>query len=166
LREAVDGDSWAVMALICACWAEYPGCITDVAGEYPEFFAVATHFRHVEGRLWVLPEGHWVAASVGMCPGGDAGDGPSVELVKLYVAPHRRGHGIGAALVGVVEQHARDQDATEVRLWSDSRFQAAHRLYQRLGYQRSGADRDLHDLSHTVEHEFRKPLPPQLPLLP
>ena len=98
----MDGDSWSLIALIGACWAEYPGCITDIAGEYPELLAPAQSFDRLGGRLWVLPEGAWIAASVGLCPGHD----DPVELVKLYVAPHRRGRGLGATLVHWIEAQA------------------------------------------------------------
>jgi putative acetyltransferase len=154
LREVTDADSWSLIALIGACWAEYPGCIVDVAGECPELLAPAQHFHDVGGRLWVVPDGGWIAACVGLCPG----PAPSLELVKLYVARHRRGQGLGRALVRMVEDAARDRGATGVDLWSDTRFLDAHRLYVRLGYQRTGATREIHDLSATTEYAFYKPL--------
>jgi putative acetyltransferase len=171
LREAVDDDWWALVALIGACWAEYPGCVMDAAGECPELLAPASHYRAAGGRLWVLPEGPWLAACVGVVPrdpGANFGGvhpensshppGGRAELVKLYVARHRRGHGLGAALAALVEDEARAAGATELELWSDSRFDAAHRLYRRLGFQPTGATRDLHDRSGTTEHHFYKRL--------
>jgi len=154
LREAVDGDAWPLIALIGACWAEYPGCIVDVAGEYPELLAPASHYRGIGGTLWVLPEGAWVAACVGICPGR----AQPQELVKLYVAPHRRGRGLGQALVAWVEEHATARGATGIELWSDTRFLDAHRLYQRSGYAQTGASRALGDLSQTTEYAFEKQL--------
>lgn len=155
LREVADADGWALIALIGACWAEYPGCVMDVAGECPELLRPASHYQAAGGALWVLPEGDWVAACVGWCPGR----GRRVELVKLYVARHRRGQGIGRALVGRVEQQACQRGADGVEMWSDTRFHDAHRLYQRLGYQRTGETRQLHDLSATTEYAFHKVLP-------
>jgi putative acetyltransferase len=155
LREATDGDSWSLIALIAASWAEYPGCVTDVAGEYPELLAPARHYRDLGGRLWVLPEGAWIAACVGVVPGAGPG---RAELVKLYVARHRRRQGLGRALVAVAEHGARDLGCTDVELWSDARFLDAHRLYQRLGYRASGETRHLHDLSATTEYGFAKSL--------
>lgn len=152
LREVDDGDWWALTALIAACWAEYPGCVTDVAGEYPELLAPATHTHEVGGRLWVLPEGAWVAACVGLSPGAVQ----PVELVKLYVARHRRRGGLGRALVGWTERAARALGATGIELWSDSRFTDAHRLYQRCGWRPTGSTRDLHDRSQTTELHFEK----------
>lgn len=154
LRDATDDDSWSLIALIAACWAEYPGCVTDVAGEYPELLAPARHYGEVGGRLWVVPDGGWIAACVGACPCSSG----TVELVKLYVARHRRGQGLGRALVGVAESFALARGAGGIELWSDSRFLDAHRLYLRLGYQRTGATRALHDLSATTEYGFRKSL--------
>ena len=45
-----------------------------------------------------------------------------------------------------------------LRSWSDTRFLDAHRLYERLGYVRTGETRDLHDLSNTTEFFFVKEL--------
>lgn len=154
LREAVDGDSWALIALIGACWAEYPGCVMDIAGEYPELLAPASSFQKTGGKMWALPEGPWVSACVGLVPG----PGRLVELIRLYVAPHRRREGVGTALVELIEHQARVGGAIGIELWSDTRFDDAHRLYQRLGYTPTGATRDLHDLSHSTEYAFYKPL--------
>jgi len=154
LRGAVDGDNWSLIALIAACWAEYPGCIVDIEGEYPELLAPASHYQRLGGGLWVLPEGAWVAACVGFCPGQQQ----PIELVKLYVAHHRRGRGLGQALVTWVEERAGAQGATGIELWSDTRFLDAHRLYQRLGYTRTGVTRVLGDLSQTTEYAFEKRL--------
>ncbi len=156
LREAVDDDSWAIIALIGACWAEYPGCIMDLHGECRELLAPATHFRSLDGALWVVPEGAWTAACVGWRP-LPAQPG-TAELLKLYVARHRRRQGLGQALGMVVETRAREAGATALELWSDSRFTTAHRLYQQLGFEATGETRALADLSHTVEHHFRKEL--------
>lgn len=152
MREVADADSWALIALISACWAEYPGCVVDIEGEYPELRAPASHYRAEAGMLWVLPEGSWIAASVGLLPG----PARSAELVKLYVARHRRGQGLGEALVRWVEHQARARDVTRIELWSDTRFHDAHRLYERCGYRPTGESRELHDLSGTIEYAFHK----------
>jgi GNAT superfamily N-acetyltransferase len=154
LREAVDADWWAAVALIGACWAEYPGCVMAIEQEYPELLAPATYYQSVGGGFWVVPEHHWLAACVGLRPF----DADRIELVKLYVARHRRGQGLGRGLVSLVEDHARTMGAKEIELWSDSRFGPGHRLYDALGYRATGHTRELHDLSNTTEYHFLKPL--------
>ncbi|WP_235949023.1 hypothetical protein [Candidatus Frankia alpina] len=52
------------------------------------------------------------------------------------------------------EREARRWDARQMRLWTDTRFTDAHRLYRRLGYTATGRRHDLYDLSATTEIEF------------
>jgi putative acetyltransferase len=82
----------------------------------------------------------------------------SALLLKLYVARSARRLGLGGTLVGLVESESAATGATTVELWSDTRFLDAHRLYERHGYVRNGATRELHDLSHSVEYHYRKEL--------
>lgn len=156
LRPVTDGDSAALIALIEACWTQYPGCVLDVDGEEPWLRAPASAYRVKGGSFWVVPAaGSALAACVGAVPGAA---GQALELKSLYVAAHARRRGLGARLVGWVETHARALGAPAVELWSDTRFTDAHRLYERLGYTRGRATRDLHDLSATTESVFGKDL--------
>jgi putative acetyltransferase len=160
LREVRDSDSAGLIALIGACWAAYPGCVMDIDGEEPWLRAPAAGYARMGGRMWVVPAagaaaaaGTAIDACVGYVPG------PGVATLKnLYVAATARRRGLGAALVGLVEQAARDGGFTRVQLWSDTRFAEAHRLYARLGYARGPRTRDLHDLSNTTEYEFSRVL--------
>jgi hypothetical protein len=47
-------------------------------------------------------------------------------------------------------------------LWTDTRFQTAHRFYERLGYQSDGRTRAIDDLSRSVEYFYSKRLKPAL----
>jgi putative acetyltransferase len=75
----------------------------------------------------------------------------------LYVGRRWRKRGLGERLAALVEAEAGTRAARSIVLWSDTRFEDAHRLYERLGYAR-GTTRELHDLSNTVEYCFRKSL--------
>jgi GNAT superfamily N-acetyltransferase len=95
-----------------------------------------------------------VVATVGWRPLGPE----TLELERLYVHHRWRRQGVAAGLADMVEHLAADRGATEIELWSDSRFTDAHRFYQRRGYSRVGPDRELGDLSRTREHHFVKAL--------
>lgn len=154
LRQVSDADAWHLAALIGACWAEHSGCVFDVHGEHPELLAPASTFNPAGAAFWVLPEGSWLAACIGAVPIDDQ----DTELIKLYVARHRRRRGVGRALVALVEDHARLLGARTVSLWSDSRFTDGHDLYLALGYKLTGRARELHDRSQGIDLEFHKDL--------
>jgi GNAT superfamily N-acetyltransferase len=147
LRPVRDDDGPALERLITGCWAEYPGCVMDVDNEEPWLRAPATAYAEKGGALWVTGD---LQACVGIRPLADR----VAELKSLYVAaPARRG-GLGRRLVRRAERWARERGARRIELWSDTRFLDAHRLYQRLGYEFTGATRDLHDRSNTTEYEM------------
>ncbi len=56
------------------------------------------------------------------------------ELTKVYVVPAARGTGVGEAVVGAVEQAARDRGLRLIRLDTRADLPAPARLYRRLGY--------------------------------
>lgn len=174
LRRARDGDSAGVIALIAAVFAEYPGCVLDVDLEEPELRAPASAFD----GFWVLETDALApdrASGVGRAqPNTGTHSGPRIvgciglglhgaapaELKKLYLARELRGQGLGARLVALVEDEARRRGATHIELWTDTRFTTAHAVYRRLGYAATGAQRELHDLSATVEDHYTKALVP------
>ena len=155
IRDARDDDSWDLIGLIAACWAEYPGCILDVHAEEPWLLAPATAYAEQGGRLWVAEMDRRVVASVALRPTSE----PSgVALKSLYVARPARRRGLGEQLVALVEDEARSRGASFVELWTDTRFLDAHRLYERRGYVRGPHTRELHDLSKSVEYFYRRNL--------
>lgn len=156
-RPARDDDATGVIALIARVFTEYPNCVLDVDAEEPELLAPASRFD----GFWVVE----VAGEVLGCIGcGEPASGPTadaaLELKKLYLDPRLRGRGWGRRLVEWIEAEARRRGYSRVILWTDTRFETAHRVYQRLGYRRTGRTRALHDLSDTVEYHFLKDLPP------
>ncbi len=69
--------------------------------------------------------------------GGEFRDGVA-EMKRLYVPKSLRGKGIGGRLLDRFVVWARSVGATRAILWSDKRFTAAHRLYQRAGFRVMG----------------------------
>jgi putative acetyltransferase len=99
----------------------------------------------------VAEAGGQVVGSVGLVPstGADA-----AELRMLYVRAAARRSGLGGRLLAVAEDEARRSGARRIQPWRDTRFTTAHRFYERRGYRRGPATRELHDLSASVEYFF------------
>lgn len=154
LRPGRDDDAEGFIRLVAACWAEYPGAGLDVDGENPELKALASYFAAAGGALWVHEADGTVAGMIGTKPLGDG----VWELCKVYVAPAQRGTGLAVAMVEEAERFAAAGGAQEMILWSDTKFDRAHRFYEKRGYIRHGGIRAIDDRSNTLEFGYMKPL--------
>lgn len=153
LRAGRDADAVGFIALITACWAEYPGCVMDLDGENPELRALATYYAGKGGALWAAEQAGRVVGMVATKPLGDG----SWELCRMYAAAETRGSGLAQTLIAAAEGHARSHGATAMKLWTDTRFDRAHRFYEKCGYLRDGPIRALDDVSHSIEFAYAKP---------
>jgi len=154
LRPGRDDDAAAFIAIVSACWSEYPGCVTDIDGEAPELRALASAMAARSGAVWAAVAG---GAVVGLCAAWPH-DGRTWEVGKMYVAAPHRGQGAAAALLDMAEAHARAAGAVEMRLFSDTRFDRAHAFYEKSSYVRDGGLRALGDKSNSIEFGYAKPL--------
>ncbi|HTW70517.1 MAG TPA: GNAT family N-acetyltransferase [Acetobacteraceae bacterium] len=167
IRPGRDADADALIAVIAACWAMYPGVRMDVDGEMPELRALASYYGKAGGALWVAEDGGAVVGMAAVRPhvagarrgaGHDAGPSNGWELCRVYVHPSQHGSGLGHALVDAAEAHAIAAGATRLMLWSDTRFDRAHRFYEKRSYVRAGPIRVLQDISHSLEFAYAKPV--------
>ncbi len=154
LRTGRDGDAAGFIRVVSDCWAEYPGCVTDIDGEAPELHALASYCAKRGGQVWAAEADGNVAGMVCTYPLS----GGAWEIGKMYVARAYRGGGVAHDLVDAAEQFARSQGAVRMKLWSDTRFDRAHRFYEKRSYVRSGPIRVLGDKSNTIEFAYAKPL--------
>jgi putative acetyltransferase len=154
IRSARDEDSEGLILLIGNTFSEYPGCVLDVDVDMPELRKPATTMKAERGRWWVAELDGAVVGSVSVTPEQKT----IVELKKLYVSPLARRRGLGAHLVALAESEARVREARSLILWTDTRFEDAHRLYDRLGFIRGPDTRALNDGSNTVEYHYAKDL--------
>lgn len=127
-------------------WVEYSTGVGDVRG------------RWGESQLWVAELDGALAGSVDYFPPGDSGYHRAVGFPQSWAAfrflatdPERRGSGVGRALVDHVIALARGGDATHVGLHSAPLMQAAIRIYEGVGFERSPE----HDFAPIPDSDFR-----------
>jgi ribosomal protein S18 acetylase RimI-like enzyme len=153
LRPGQDSDADGFIALIGACWAEYPGIILDVDNEMPELRALASYYTNKGGALWAAEADGRIVGMVATVPH----DGATWEICRVYTLPSLHGSGLGHRLLDTAQAHARAAGAACFVLWSDTRFDRAHRFYEKRSYVRHGPIRMLHDISNSLEFGYGKP---------
>ncbi|MFD5322191.1 GNAT family N-acetyltransferase [Streptomyces sp. NPDC127098] len=143
IRPATAADLEGVVSVFLGCWQE----------SYPRFLPaplVAAMTRERATALWrsALGEVRVAAADSGEILGVTrwATDG---LIHSLYVAPHARGLGLGAALLRAATKALRSAGATEARLWCFRANEPALAFYRRQGWHEDGTTR--------VQDEFGEP---------
>jgi N-acetylglutamate synthase-like GNAT family acetyltransferase len=152
IRPAIDPDAAEIIRLIGDIWAEY-GCVLDTNIEEQYLLTPAAYFHARNGEFWVAEEKGCIVATVAVMMIDD----DIAELKSLYVDQEYRGSGFGERLTRLAIGVARERGARKLVLWTDTRFTAAHRLYERLGFAKMGT-RELDDINNTTEFGFVLPL--------
>lgn len=149
IRRGRDADGAGIAALVASVFAEYEGCLYDPA-EFPELEAPATWYETKKGgRLWVAETGGRIVGSFVVVPTPDPA---TAEFFKVYLARDARGRGTAGRLMALGFEHARAMGAVRVRLWTDTRFIAGHRFYEKAGFTRLPPVRFLADVSASWEY--------------
>src|SRR5215470_799956 len=139
IETARAADAPGVIALIGRVFAEYNFTWNPVT-EVPDLFELERHYGGKHGAFWVARLDGQIVGSVGVERQSDG----RAELHRLYLDAMLRGRGVGRALVEVVIDWCRSAGVHELILWSDTRFDRAHRLYEGMGFIKTG-ERELPD---------------------
>jgi len=148
-----SADVPGVVELIGRVYLEY-GFVYVPEVEVPDLYRFDQHYAAPRGAFFVVREGSAVVGSVGVERLNDG----SAELHRLYLDAGLRGRGTGRALVETVLEWCRTQKIRRLILWSDTRFDQAHRLYERMGFLRTGERVLPDDLNQTREYGFERPV--------
>lgn len=151
IEAGVPTEAPGVIALIGRVFAEY-GFVYEPSTEVPDLADFDRHYQAPGGEFFVVREGALIVGSVGV----ERLDADTAELHRLYLDAHLRGRGTGRALVGAVLDWCRAQGISRLILWSDTRFDRAHRLYTRTGFRRTGERILAGDVNETREYHFER----------
>lgn len=107
----------------------YAGFLRDVGSRMLDAeVLVAVDGERLLGGVTLVPPGSPVAEIAGSC---------EAEIRSLAVAPAGRMRGIGTALASACIVRARAIGAERIVLCSRQNMKAAHRIYERLGFERA-----------------------------
>src|SRR5204863_7181502 len=101
--------------------------------------------------FFVLHDQEGIVGSLGI----ERLEGHGAELHRLYLDAALRGRGLGRTLVETGIAWCRAEGIRHLSLWSDTRFDRAHTLYERMGFQRTG-ERALHDSNQSREYRYER----------
>ncbi len=144
-------DAAAVIRLIGRVFAEY-GFLFDPAQEVPDLLAFDRHYAPPGGAFFVVRHGGAVVGSAGV----ERLDATTAELHRLYLDAALRGRGLGRALGEAVLAWCRRHGIARLVLWSDTRFDRAHALYERMGFTRTGERTLPEDVNDTREFRYER----------
>ncbi|CAN5643306.1 hypothetical protein BH09CHL1_BH09CHL1_00930 [soil metagenome] len=112
--------------------------------------------------LVAIENGACVGMALAMQSRADYGIGspePGICFISMiFVSPVRWGEGIGGKLVEAVLAEARSRAFTLIQLWTHADNLRAQRLYERLGFARSGIERE-NDLGEAIV-QYQRALDP------
>ena len=153
IEAARAADAPAIIALIGRVFAEYDFS-WDPSLEVPDLFDLERRYGGEAGAFWVARLEGRVVGSVGVERLSDG----RAELHRLYLDATLRGRGVGRALVEVVLGWCRAAGIARLTLWSDTRFDRAHRLYEGMGFTKTGERELPDDPNDTREFGYERPV--------
>lgn len=135
LRRASNSDSGALIALIDGVYREY-GDEADLDGFDRDLLDVEGAYERRGGEMVVLEENGEVIGAHATQP-VDLEEGV-VTFRRLYLQSRARGRGAGKLLMDWAVEWSRRHGFRRVEFWSDTRFERAHRFFERYGFVRGG----------------------------
>jgi RimJ/RimL family protein N-acetyltransferase len=146
-------DVEGVVALIGRVFVEY-GWVFSPAQELADLFAFERHYAAPHGAFWVVRRDGRVVGSGGV----ERVDDTTAELHRLYLDIDLRGRRLGRELVETVLAWCAREGFTRLVLWSDTRFDRAHALYERMGFVKTGERVLPEDPNDTREYSYERPV--------
>lgn len=132
IRPFENRDAAAVTELIVGIQrGEFKIAIT--AGDQPDLSSIPDFYQTGAGNFWVAVVDDEVVGTLGL---RDIGDG-DLALRKMFVASKYRGepYRVAQRLLGAARAWAAEQNSRNIYLGTTSRFLAAHRFYEKNGFE-------------------------------
>lgn len=138
IRRFEPADAAGVIDTILPIQQQEFGIPVTLADQ-PDLQDIHAHYRRGAGDFWVATAEGRVVGTIGLL---DIGQGQAA-LRKMFVAPAWRGreHGVAAVLLQTLLDHCRGRGLHTVLLGTTDKFLAAHRFYEKQGFELIERDR-------------------------
>ena len=142
IRLATSEDQDQVIRLIDSVYSEY-GDTVCLDGAEADLLDLQGKYFDAGGAFWVLQRGDEIVASHGALP--DPTQANVCNFKRLYLDSSLRGTGWGYKMMQVTIDWAKENGFDRVEFWSDTRFERAHRFFEKLNFVKTGESRDMDD---------------------
>jgi N-acetylglutamate synthase-like GNAT family acetyltransferase len=142
LRLATTEDAPGIIALITEVYTEFGETMCLDNGDR-DLLQIESYYFSRGGGFWVLEIDGTIVGSHAAHP---LPDRPRVcTFRRLYLRSGLRGSEWGKRLMEVTMEWGRQAGFRRIEFWSDTRFQRAHRFFEKFGFQKTGAIREMND---------------------
>lgn len=149
IRLATEADCEGIVELIDGVLIEYGDRIcTTPGGAESDVLDIDAGYRSRGGEFWVLDSFEQGASRIV----GTHATRPDPErptevctFKRLYLHQSLRGTNWGHDLMQITIDWARERAFKRIEFWSDTRFERAHRFFEKFGFQRTGEARQMTD---------------------
>ena len=101
------------------------------AEDQPDLFKIPDFYQTKSGNFWIALDGDNVVGTISLVDLGNQ----QAALRKMFVHKAVRGNGTAKRLLDTLFQWAKDKDLQEIYLGTTDRFLAAHRFYEKNGFE-------------------------------
>ena len=131
IRPFTPADAQAVIDVILPIQREEFG-VDITAADQPDLRVIPDFYQQGSGNFWLAEVAGHVVGTIGL---KDIGAGQAA-LRKMFVTAAYRGrqYGVGQALLERLLHDARASGVTEIFLGTTDKFLAAHRFYEKHGF--------------------------------
>ncbi len=142
IRQATSEDSDGVIQLIDSVYGEYNDRVC-LEGAESDLIDLTKSYLDVGGMFWVLDDQGKVRGSHAALP--LPGRERVCQFKRLYLDVDLRGTRWGRELMQVTIDWTKEAGFARVEFWSDTRFERAHRFFEKFGFERDGRIREMFD---------------------
>ena len=142
---ALKADADEILNIIRDVFDSYD-MIYDLDNDFPDLVQFDENYPPDQKELFVIKKDDSIAG----CGGVRVDEHDTPYLTRIYISPKHQGQKLGETLVRFLIAEAFKKN-NQLYLWTDTRFEKAHHLYNKLGFISNGRKRPLHDINVSYE---------------